>query len=82
LINIDKFPIICTTTNKESCSFIIFSQYTSGYIAFHWANTHYIIQSQETVQPFQDFQVKIKYRGDNILDLNKVDGGMLIEIDY
>jgi hypothetical protein len=30
LINIDKFPIICTTTNKESCSFIVFSQHNSG----------------------------------------------------
>jgi hypothetical protein len=82
LIDIDKFPIICTTTNKESCSFIVFSQHNSGYIAFHWANTHYMLQSQGTVQPLQDFQVKIKYRGDNILDLNEVDWSMLIEVEY
>jgi hypothetical protein len=82
LIDIDKFPIICTTTNKKSCSFIIFSQHNSGYVAFHWANTHYVIQSQGTVQPLQDFQVKIKYRGDNILDLNEVDWSILIEVDY
>lgn len=81
-IDIDAFPIVTSTSNAETTSFIIFSHYNSGSVSFHTQNTHYEIKLTNRISQLQYFNVKLKYRGGNILNLNGIDWQFLLEIDY
>lgn len=83
-INIDNFTNQTNTTNNDVSTFVIFSQNISGYVNFHWYSTHYpiCISGPPGNEPLQQFNISVKSRRNNFLNLNNTDWQMLLELMY
>lgn len=83
-ITIDSFHNQTASTNNDISTFVIFSQNISGYVNFHWHSTHYPIKIKgpPSNEPLQYFNVTLKVRGGNPLNLNNTDWQMLLELEY
>jgi hypothetical protein len=82
-ITLDCFPNNCRTTNNEdNCTFIIFSQTISGHNSLHTTNTNYKIDTYQSINSIQNFNVCIKERGGLLFNMNGVDWCMMLEVEY
>jgi len=81
-INIDAFPSLCRSSKGDNATFVIFSQYNSGFLNFHFDKTHYSLEIDGSIAPIQYFNVNLKSRGDYPMNLNNCDWQMLLEFCY
>ncbi len=81
-ININEIPSVTRSTNGDVCTFPIFSQNISGYINYHWAQTHYELCIPGGTAPLQTMSINLKYRSGLEFNLNDTDWCMLLELSY
>lgn len=83
-INIDAFSTEISTTNSDICTFVVFSQNTSGFVNFHWEKTHYklLINGPPARNGIQYLTINLKTRGGSFFNLNNVDWQLLLHLTY